>query len=83
MVLGEGPDKAWFKDLFDVEKKQDLCGFSMGSVWAQPEKETWVHHPQEEPQRSVAMWIRWQSKAGALAVQSPVADAIGNGMILL
>ena len=53
----------------------------MVSVQAQLEKETWVlmwahhHHPQEEPERSGAMWIRWQSKAGALVVRSLVVEA--------
>ena len=35
----------------------------------------WAHNPQEDPWRSGAMWMWWQSKAGFLVVQSPVADA--------
>ena len=33
------------------------------------------HQPQEEPYGSGVMGIRWQSKAGALAVRSLVAEA--------
>ena len=34
----------------------------------------WAHPPQEEPWRSGSMWIWWQSKVGALAVQSLIAE---------
>ena len=41
LVLSEGPDKAQFKDLYNVEYKHGLAR-KHGSVLV------WAHHPQEE-----------------------------------